>query len=77
MLTQDEVNAAVRGFRPAAVAPHLRGLDDTWVKNHVEDPRADELYKATQQNSITLKDAGAGLLRADIAALREKAGRNA
>jgi hypothetical protein len=76
-LTQDEVNSAVRGFTAATVAPHLRGLDDTWVKHHAEDPRADELYKATQQNSITLKDAGAGLLRADIAALREKAARNA
>jgi hypothetical protein len=47
------------------------------VKHHPEDPRADELYRATQQHSITLKDAGAGLLRADIQALREKSGRNA
>jgi len=74
-LTQDEVNEAVRDFVPTALAPDLRGLDDTWLKTHVDDPRAQRLYTATQANSFVLKDKGPGLHREDIAKLREAAGR--
>ena len=40
-----------------------------------EDPRAEDLYRLTQQHSPVLKDKGAGLRREDVAALRQKAGR--
>jgi hypothetical protein len=76
-LTQDEANAAARGFTPAGLAGPLRFLDDTWVKSHHTTPLADELYRATQQNSIVLAGKGAGVTRDDLAALRAAAGRDA
>lgn len=76
-LTMQQCNELARGFTPATLAPELRNLDDTWVKNHCDDPRAHELYRRTQSRSFLLKDKGAGLLRADIERLRQQSGRNA
>lgn len=76
-LTQEECNERARAFVPSTQTDGLVHLDDTWVKSHPDDPRADELYRRTQANSFVLKDAGAGLRREDIARLREKAGRDA
>jgi hypothetical protein len=74
-LNQEECNALARGFTPAALAPELRYLDDTWVKNHAGDPRADELYRRTQQHSPVLAGRGAGLLQDDVVRLRAAASR--
>ena len=76
-LTQEECNERARAFVPSTLRDGLVHLDDTWLKNHPEDPRAQDLYRRTQQHSPVLKDKGAGLGREDIAALRQKAGREA
>jgi hypothetical protein len=71
-LTQDECNEAARAFQPSAW--ELRHFDDdTWVKNHADDPRADELYRAAQQHSSVLRDRGAGLSQADLEELKAAA----
>ena len=71
-LTQDECNEAARSFQPSAW--ELRQYDDdTWVKNHADDPRADELYRAAQQHSAVLRDRGAGLSQADLEELKAAA----
>jgi hypothetical protein len=68
-LTQEECNEAARSFRPSAW--ELRHYDDdTWVKNHADDPRADELYRAAQQHSSVLRDRGAGVTQADLEELK-------
>jgi hypothetical protein len=74
-LTQAECNERARVIAAQARSDGFRYLDDVWVKNHPDDPRAHELYRRTQANSLVLKDAGAGLVRDDIARLRDKAGR--
>src|SRR5260370_20269382 len=44
-LSMDECNELAREFRPSGW--DLRHYDDdTWIKNHPSDPRADELYRA-------------------------------
>ena len=54
-LTQDECNAAAREF--SSTLHDLRHYDDdTWVKHHPDDPRAQELYRAAQRNSIRQED---------------------
>jgi hypothetical protein len=73
-LTQEENNRLAREFRPAMW--DLRHYDDdTWVKNHPGDPRAEELYRATQASSVVLRDKGSELLEDDIEKLRAGAGR--
>ena len=72
-LTQDECNDAARGFTPSYIAKGSRHLDDSWVKYNADDPRADELYHATQAKSRKLVRKGAGLRRADVEALRSEA----
>lgn len=76
-LTQDECNAMARRFTPATLEHPFRYLDDAWVKNHAADPRADELYRRTQQHSAVLAGKGAGLLQEDIVGLRAAAARAA
>ncbi len=64
-LDQDEANRLARDFRPAGW--DLRHSDDdTWIKNHADDPRAQELYRAAQRNSITLRDRGTQVGRDDL-----------
>jgi hypothetical protein len=70
-LTLEECNKLAREFTPTAVSEPLRFLDDRWVKNHYDDPLADELYAASQATSRTLRGAGAGVTRADLAERRE------
>lgn len=69
-LTQDQCNQAARAFTPSYIDKGSRYLDDSWVKHHAGDPRAQELYAATQAHSSSLAGKGAGLRRADIEALR-------
>src|SRR4051812_49423327 len=76
-LTQDDCNERARAFVPSTLQDGLVHLDDTWLKHHPDDPRAQDLYRRTQQHSVVLKDKGAGLRREDIAALRQEAGREA
>jgi hypothetical protein len=52
------------------VRGEYRFLDDRWVKDHPDDPRADALYRHTQERSRLLAGKGAGLSFADIEALR-------
>jgi hypothetical protein len=63
----EELNAASRAVRLPIEAPALRYLDDTWVKWHADDPRADELYRHAQEHS-SLAGAGARLRRDDVRA---------
>jgi hypothetical protein len=69
-LTLDEVNKRARELNPLPVQDRFRYLDDRWLKDHVGDPRADELYRHTQQRSRLLAGKGAGLTNADVEALR-------
>ena len=64
-LDQDEANRLARDFRPSWW--DLRHYDDdTWIKNHADDPRAQELYRAAQRNSITLRDRGTQVRQDDL-----------
>ena len=69
-----EANRLAREFSPFAGQEPYRFLDDAWVKNHYTDPRAEELYRWTQQSSRLLQDRGAGLLHDDINQIRLAAG---
>jgi hypothetical protein len=71
-LDQDEANRLAREFQPSWW-PLRHYDDDAWVKHHADDPRADELYRAAQRTSITLRDRGAGLTQDDLRP-REPAG---
>ncbi|MEZ5122205.1 MAG: hypothetical protein R2736_11615 [Solirubrobacterales bacterium] len=73
-LTQEENNRLAREFRPSMW--ELRHYDDDWwVKNHPGDPRAEQLYRATQAQSPVLRDRGSTLLEDDIEQARAAAGR--
>jgi hypothetical protein len=69
-LTIDEYNKLAADFRPSVLETPYRYLDDEWVKYHWQESRADELYRRSQATSRHLAGKGAGLRRADIAALR-------
>jgi hypothetical protein len=71
-LSQDECNRLARGFRPSAWDLHHFD-DDTWLKNHPEDPRAHELYRAAQATSTVLGGRGAGVGQDALAELRAQA----
>lgn len=73
VLTQEDYNAAVRGFLPATHRDGNRFLCETWVKYHYDDPRTHALYELEQNTSRNLHGAGSALLPADIAALRSGA----
>jgi hypothetical protein len=62
-------------MNPLAVQDPYRFLDDRWLKDHPNDPRAQELYRDTQQRSRLLTGKGTGLTQADIEALRIEASR--
>jgi hypothetical protein len=71
-LSQDECNELASGFRPSAW--DLRHLDDdTWLKNHPDDPRAHELYRAAQAASTVLGGRGAGVGQDALVELRAQA----
>jgi hypothetical protein len=71
-LSQDECNSLAREFRPKGW--ELRHYDDdTWVKNHPDDPRAQELYRAAQAGSRVLRDRGAGVSQEELEELRAAA----
>ena len=64
-LDLDEANRLAKEFRPGWW--DLRHYDDdSWIKHHADDPRAQELYRNAQQHSVTLKDRGAGVLQGDL-----------
>jgi len=74
-LSLDECNRLAKEFRPTGW--ELRHYDDeAWVKNHPDDPRADELYRAAHGSSPVLGDRGADVNQADLERLREAAGRS-
>ncbi len=68
-LSQDECNRLAREFRGHAW--ELRRYDDdTWLKNHQDDRRADELYRAVQATSNVLGGRGAGVSPDTVEELR-------
>ncbi len=68
-LSQDECNQRAAEFTPSGW--ELRHIDDdTWVKNHDGDARAERSYKLAQSRSRTLHDRGAGLRGEELAELR-------
>ena len=69
-LTLDEANALARDLNSVALQEPYRFLDDRWVKDHPDDPRAHALYRDTQRRSRLLADAGAGIGFSDIERLR-------
>lgn len=73
-LDLEEANRQAREFRPLACREPYRYLDDSWIKFHHTDERAQDLYRATQRRSRLLRDQGSGLLHADVNRLREAAG---
>jgi hypothetical protein len=74
-LTLAEANERAKAMNPLAVQDPYRFLDDRWLKDHPNDPRAQELYRDTQQRSRLLAGKGTGLTQADIEALRIEASR--
>lgn len=71
-LSQEECNAAAKGFVPKVFGDGGRFLDDQWVKHHSGTDRARVLYEATQEQSINLRGRGARLGRDDIEKLRAR-----
>ena len=69
-LSLDEINRRARELNPLPVQDEYRFLDDRWVKDNPNDPRADALYRHTQERSRLLAGKGAGLTFTDIEALR-------
>jgi len=69
-MTFAEYNAASRAFVPFDARTENAHLCDTWLKYHAETAEAKALYEHAQRASRTLKGKGAGLSRADVAALR-------
>ena len=65
-----EYNAAAKDFVPEAMAPAYRGLSDTWLRWHADDPRADALYRIEQRQSHRIKDRGIGMTRDEVEARR-------
>jgi hypothetical protein len=71
-LSQDECNRLAREVRPRGW--DLRHYDDdAWLKNHPDDPRAQELYAAAQADSAVLRDRGAGVTQSELEELRAAA----
>lgn len=70
-MTYDEYNRLSRESMPTSLRPEFRHLCDTWIKYNSDTELANALYTAEQQQSRRLKGKGAGLSRADIAALRK------
>lgn len=73
-LSQEEMNEAARNFDSPLLEEPWRNLDDAAVKWSWQDPTTDELYRYTQERSRLIEGRGAGLLRKDIAEIREAAG---
>lgn len=64
-------NRRARDEVPALAGERFRFLCERWIKYNAGTPLADELYRLHQAQSRNLRDRGAGLGRADIAALRD------
>ena len=73
-LTQDECNSLARDFRPTGWDLRMYD-DDTYVKHHPGDPKAEELYRAAQAQSAVLRDKGSEVSQADLEELRAAAAR--
>jgi hypothetical protein len=73
-LSQDDCNSLARDFQPSWWK--LRHYDDdTFVKHHPADPKAEELYRDAQAQSPVLRDKGSELTQADLEELRAAAAR--
>jgi len=73
-LTQDQMNRAAKDYDSPLLREPWRNLDDAAVKWSWEKPETNALYNYVQENSRLIQGRGAGLLRADIEAIREAAG---
>lgn len=74
MMSEAELNQAAREFSSPMFTEPWVNYDEQWVKWNAADPSTDAMYKHVQQTSRHLKDAGSGLVRADLMALRSRAG---
>lgn len=71
VMTLAEFNQRCGSFTPQLCSDKFRFLDETWVKFNYHTPLANEMYKLEQQSSRKLAGKGAGLSRADVAALAD------
>lgn len=71
-LSLSEYNQRAGNFRPAAMAPELRNLSDSWIRWHPDDWRVRELYLLEQRASRRLAGLGAGLTADEIESLRNQ-----
>ncbi|MFT3872367.1 MAG: hypothetical protein QM714_06915 [Nocardioides sp.] len=69
-LSQDEYNAAAKGFTPGFATEPYRFLDDGWVQHNYTSDLARDLYEYEQRTSKNLRGRGAGLTRADLDQIR-------
>jgi hypothetical protein len=73
-LSQDECNRLAREF--SSRSWDLRHYDDdTWIKHHAGDQRAQELYRSAQAVSTVLRDRGSEVSQEDLVQLRADAAR--
>ena len=70
-LTLAEYNARAAAFKPAQLDERYRFLSDCSVRNRMDVPAAQALYRLEQASSRRLCDRGTGLSRSDVEALRE------
>lgn len=70
VLTLADYNRLAGEFQPAAMAPALRGLSDSWIRWNPDAPEVDQLYRFEQRDSRRLAGKGAGLTREEVEALR-------
>jgi hypothetical protein len=73
-LSEDELNARAREFTSPLIDGAWRNFDAYTIKYHWQDPEVDVMYRYTQETSRLLRDAGSGIVRADIDARRSEAG---
>ncbi len=76
-MTQDELNSTARAYTSPLLKEPWRNFDDASVKFGYRDPDVNAMYRHTQEQSRLLRDAGAGVVRADIDRLRKQAGESA
>lgn len=74
VLSQDQLNSAVRDFNSPLAAEPWVNFDEQWIKWHSGNTDADALYRYIQRGSRHLEGAGSGLRREDLMARRAAAG---
>lgn len=71
VMSAQDLNQAVKEFKPMLFSERFRYLDDSWVKYNYDSSLAEELYAIDQANSRLLNGKGASLRREDVNTLRQ------